>query len=269
MYIDVKNILHELNDEIDLLKQKVNHEPKLISLVVEPDPSTLSYLKSQKKATKKHGIDLEIIESNNLEEDLNYYNEDKTVDGIFVSRPLSKGYSEIDIARNINPKKDVEGLSFFNIGSMYYEEELFIPCTAEAVVKIIEENIKIPGKNVVVIGRSTTVGKPVGLLLLKRGRDATVTIAHSKTLNLHEITQRADILVVAVGKPNFINNNYVKEGAIIVDVGINVVDGKIVGDVSSEVSEKCEVTPVPGGVGNVTSLILIRNVFRAAVNKNI
>lgn len=269
MYIDVKNILHELNEEIELLKSKVSHEPKLISLVVEPDPSTLSYLKTQKKTTKKYGVNLEIIESHNLEEDLNYYNKDKSVDGIFVSRPLPKRYSELDIARNINPKKDVEGVSFFNIGSMYYEEELFVPCTAEAVVKIIEENTKIQGKNVVVVGRSTTVGKPVAILLLKRGRDATVTVAHSKTIDLNEITQKADILVVAIGRANYIKQNFVKEGATIIDVGINVVDGKIVGDVSSEVVEKCEVTPVPRGVGSVTSLILIRNVFRAAINNSI
>ncbi|HOB16211.1 MAG TPA: bifunctional 5,10-methylenetetrahydrofolate dehydrogenase/5,10-methenyltetrahydrofolate cyclohydrolase [Defluviitoga sp.] len=269
MYIDIKNIINELNEEIEFLKQKVTHEPKLISLVVEPDPSTLSYLKSQKRSTKKHGINLEIIESENLIDDLSHYNQDITVDGIFVARPLAKGYSELDIARNINPLKDVEGVSLFNIGSMYYEEELFIPCTAEAVVKTIENTTEIRGKNVVVIGRSTTVGKPVGILLLKRGRDATVTIAHSKTVNLQEITRKADILVVAVGKANFINKDFVKEGAIVIDVGINVLESKVVGDVSSDVAEKCEVTPVPGGVGNVTSLILIRNVFKAALDKNI
>ena len=266
MIIDVKNTIDKIKSEIEQIKSQINYEPKLISLVVEPDESTISYLNSQKKSAKKYGINLEIIESENLIDDLKKYNEDDSVDGIFVGRPLRKGYTELDVAKNINPLKDVEGVSLYNIGSMFYESEIFVPCTAEAVVKIIEDIEDTEGKNVVIMGRSTTVGKPAAILLQKHGRDATVTVTHTRTKDLKEITKKADILVAAIGKANFVDQTFVKEGAIIIDVGINVIKGKIVGDVSKEVSEICNVTPVPGGVGNVTSVILMRNVFKAALN---
>ncbi|PNR92800.1 bifunctional 5,10-methylenetetrahydrofolate dehydrogenase/5,10-methenyltetrahydrofolate cyclohydrolase [Petrotoga sp. 9PWA.NaAc.5.4] len=266
MIIDVKNTIDKIKSEIEQIKSQINYEPKLISLVVEPDESTISYLNSQKKSAKKYGINLEIIESKNLIDDLKKYNEDSSVDGIFVGRPLRKGYTELDVAKNINPLKDVEGVSLYNIGSMFYESEIFVPCTAEAVVKIIEDIEDTEGKNIVIMGRSTTVGKPVAILLQKHGRDATVTVTHTRTKDLKEITKKADILVAAIGKANFVDQTFVKEGTIIIDVGINVINGKIVGDVSKEVSEICNVTPVPGGVGNVTSVILMRNVFKAALN---
>lgn len=264
MFIDVKDTIKKIKEEIDIIKNELTFEPKLVSLVVEPDNSTLSYLNSQKRSAKKYGINLEIVESNNLVEDLQRHNEDENTHAIFVARPLKKGFTELDIAKNISPFKDVEGVSLYNIGSMFYEKELFIPCTAEAVVKIIEDFIDVKGKNVVIIGRSTTVGKPAAILLQKRGRDATVTVCHSKTENLKEVTKRADILVAAIGRANFVDKSFVKEGTTVIDVGINVVNGKVVGDVSQDVSEICNLTPVPGGVGSLTTAILMRNVFRAA-----
>lgn len=264
MFIDVKDTIKNIKEEIDIIKNELTFEPKLVSLVVEPDKSTLSYLNSQKRSAKKYGINLEIVESNNLVEDLQRHNEDENTHAIFVARPLKKGFTELDIAKNISPFKDVEGVSLYNIGSMFYEKELFIPCTAEAVVKIIEDFTDVKGKNVVIIGRSTTVGKPAAILLQKRGRDATVTVCHSKTENLKEVTKRADILVAAIGRANFVDKSFVKEGTTVIDVGINVVNGKVVGDVSQNVSEICNLTPVPGGVGSLTTAILMRNVFRAA-----
>lgn len=267
MLIEVDNIIDEIKAEISSLKEKVPYEPKLVSLVVEPDESTKSYLNSQKRNAKKFGINLEIVESNDLTNDLRKYNEDDDTDAIFIARPLKKGYTELDIAKYINPEKDVEGVSLHNIGSMFYEKELFVPCTAEAVVKIIEDTTDVRGKNIVILGRSTTVGKPAAIMLQRHGRDATVTVTHTKTKNLKEITKEADILVAAIGKANFVDSTFVKEGMIVIDVGINVVDGKIVGDVNKDVSEICQLTPVPGGVGSVTTAILMRNVFRAANNR--
>ncbi|PNR95493.1 bifunctional 5,10-methylenetetrahydrofolate dehydrogenase/5,10-methenyltetrahydrofolate cyclohydrolase [Petrotoga olearia] len=267
MLIEVKNIIDKIKTEISSLKEKLSYEPKLVSLVVEPDESTKSYLNSQKRNAKKYGINLEIIESSDLIDDLRKYNEDDSTDAIFVARPLKKGFTELDIAQYINPEKDVEGVSLYNIGSMFYEKELFVPCTADAVVKIIEDTTDVKGKNIVILGRSTTVGKPAALMLQRHGRDATVTVTHTKTKNLKEIAKSADILVAAIGKANFVDRTFVRNGMIVIDVGINVVDGMIVGDVDKGVSEICQLTPVPGGVGSVTTAILMRNVFRAAINK--
>ncbi|HBT51799.1 MAG TPA: bifunctional 5,10-methylene-tetrahydrofolate dehydrogenase/5,10-methylene-tetrahydrofolate cyclohydrolase, partial [Petrotoga sp.] len=137
----------------------------------------------------------------------------------------------------------------------------------DAVVKIIEDTTDVKGKNIVILGRSTTVGKPAALMLQRHGRDATVTVTHTKTKNLKEIAKSADILVAAIGKANFVDRTFVRNGMIVIDVGINVVDGMIVGDVDKGVSEICQLTPVPGGVGSVTTAIFMRNVFRAAINK--
>jgi methylenetetrahydrofolate dehydrogenase (NADP+)/methenyltetrahydrofolate cyclohydrolase len=169
------------------------------------------------------------------------------------------------VAKLINPKKDIEGVSYHNIAAMFYEDEYFIPCTAESAVKILEDNLDITGKNIAVLGRSYTVGKPISILLQKKGRDATLTLINSKTKDQKDITKNSDAIIIAIGFAEYLNEDFVSEGQKVIDVGINVKNGKLVGDAKRSISEICDVTSVPGGVGSVTSTILMRNVYRAKI----
>jgi len=246
--------------------EKLGFSPRLVSITSKPDYSTLSYLESQRKKSKKLGIEFEIMEvpPERLLKIVEEVSLDENVHGIFVARPLPEGIDEFEVLSRIDPSKDVEGVTPHNLGLLIYGKEIFPPCTAESVVRILENETDISGKRVVVIGRSVTVGKPVAIMLLKKGRDATVTVCHSRTENLFDITKRSDILVVAVGKAFFIKPEHVKEGTIVVDVGINFVDGKIAGDVDSEVEKIARLTPVPGGVGRITTTLLMEHVVRSA-----
>ena len=191
-------------------------------------------------------------------------NNDKSVSGIILQLPLPKHINEKKIISSISPKKDIDCLTFVNQGKLYIGEETFMPCTPKSVVTILNSlNINLEGMNVVVIGRSNIVGKPVGALLLKE--NCTVTMCHSKTKNLREVCKRSDILVVAIGKAKFIDDSFVKEGAIVIDVGTNSVQGKITGDVDfDKVIDKASfVTPVPGGVGALTTTLLMKNACEA------
>jgi len=246
--------------------EKLGFSPRLVSITSKPDYSTLSYLESQRKKSKKLGIKFEIMEVSpeRLLKIVEEVSLDENVHGIFVARPLPEGIDEFEVLSRIDPSKDVEGITPHNLGLLIYGKEIFPPCTAESVVKILESETDISGKRVVVIGRSVTVGKPVAIMLLKKGRDATVTVCHSRTENLFDITKHSDILIVAVGKAFFIKPEHVKEGTVVVDVGINFVDGKIAGDVDPEVEKIARLTPVPGGVGRITTTLLMEHVVRSA-----
>ena len=266
MYIDCKVISKGIEEDVRKRIEKLGFSPRLVSITSKPDYSTLSYLESQRKKSKKLGIEFEIMEvpPERLLKIVEEVSLDENVHGIFVARPLPEGIDEFEVLSRIDPSKDVEGVTPHNLGLLIYGKEIFPPCTAESVVRILENETDITGKKVVVIGRSVTVGKPVAIMLLKKGRDATVTVCHSRTENLFDITKRSDILVVAVGKAFFIKPEHVKEGTVVVDVGINFVDGKIVGDVDSEVEKVARLTPVPGGVGRITTTLLMEHVVRSA-----
>jgi methylenetetrahydrofolate dehydrogenase (NADP+)/methenyltetrahydrofolate cyclohydrolase len=265
LFIDCKSIAKSVDEETMVLTKVT--KPKLVSLAVNPDEGTISYLKSQQKKARSLNIEHEIFVLDSVEtlsEKLLEFSKDETVHGIFVAHPLPKGVEELQVASLIDPAKDVEGRNPVNLGRLMYAEESFAPCTAAAVIEILTRTIDVVGKNVVIIGRSNTVGLPLSVMLLRRDRSATVTVCHTKTQKLDEKTAQADIVIVAVGRAGFLKPDMVRENALVIDVGINVVDDKVVGDVDPEVEKKCLVTPVPGGVGVVTTAILMNRVARIA-----
>ncbi|AEH51626.1 bifunctional 5,10-methylenetetrahydrofolate dehydrogenase/5,10-methenyltetrahydrofolate cyclohydrolase [Pseudothermotoga thermarum] len=267
MLIDCKSLAKKIEEEtVELLKNS-KKQAKLVSYALNPDPSTVSYLKSQQKKAQTLGIEyvMKIFDnSQELVENLKKDSQDETVHGIFVAHPLPKDIDELSVVSLINPEKDIEGRNPVNLGRLFFGIEDFAPCTAAAVVEILTSTTSLEGKKAVIVGRSVTVGQPVAVMLLRKDRSATVTVCHTKTKNLVELTKSADIVVVAVGKPYFLTPEMVKEEAVVVDVGINVVEGKVVGDVHPDVEKKAFLTPVPGGVGVVTTSILMYRVARNA-----
>lgn len=265
-----KNIRENLQVEIDELKEK-GITPGLSVIIVGDNPASKTYVKSKDKACKNLGMKSEVhsLDENVSEEELlnliNKLNNDETIHGILVQLPLPNHIDEKKVIEKISPNKDVDGFHPINAGKLLVGEDTFIPCTPHGIIKLMEsENIDIKGKRAVVLGRSNIVGKPISLLLLNK--NATVTICHSKTENLKEITKEADILIAAIGKANFVKSDMVKDGAIVIDVGINRVDGKLVGDVDFDSVNKLNgfITPVPGGVGPMTITMLIYNTVIAA-----
>lgn len=272
--IDGKEIALGIKDDI---KNFVNYRklkgmiiPKVASILVGNDGGSIFYLNNQEKVAGLLGIEFEKIHLNDkvTEEELinkiNNLNNDESISGIILQLPLPNYMNEKKIISSISPKKDIDCLTFVNQGKLYMGEETFIPCTPKSVVTILNSlNVNLEGMDVVVIGRSNIVGKPTSSLLLKK--NCTVTICHSKTKNLKEVCKRADILVVAIGKANFIDDSFVKNGAIVIDVGTNSVEGKITGDVNfDKVIDKVSfITPVPGGVGALTTTLLMKNACEA------
>ncbi|MCL7746146.1 bifunctional methylenetetrahydrofolate dehydrogenase/methenyltetrahydrofolate cyclohydrolase FolD [Halalkalibacter alkaliphilus] len=248
-----------------------NIVPGLAVILVGEDPASQTYVRAKQKACEQAGIHSVLIEKQNTitEEELlaeiDRLNDDPSIDGILVQLPIPEHISEQAVIERIAPNKDVDGFHPINIGKMMTGEDTFLPCTPFGVVEMLKEaEIDLVGKHVVVVGRSNIVGKPVGQLLLNE--HATVTYTHSRTKNLREMTNLADILIVAIGKPEFISAEDVKDGAVVVDVGINRVDGKLVGDVDFDsVKEKASyITPVPGGVGPMTITMLLENTVISA-----
>lgn len=266
-----KHIRQDLADEVVRLKEK-GIEPKLVVVLVGDNPASLSYVKGKEKAAAEIGMASELIrlDADTTEPELltllERLNEDDSVHGILVQLPLPEQIAEQKVIDTIDPKKDVDGFHPINIGKMMAGEDGFLPCTPYGIIEMIKsKGIGIEGKHAVVIGRSNIVGKPVGQLLLNE--NATVTYCHSRTENMAKYTKEADILVVAVGKEHFINASHIKEGAVIIDVGINrTKDGKLTGDVDfDDVVEKAGyITPVPGGVGPMTITMLLANTIKAA-----
>ena len=272
--IDGKEIALGIKEEIKAFvndrKLKGLSTPKVASILVGNDGGSIFYLNNQEKVAISLGMEFEKVHLNEevVEEELinkiDALNNDKSVSGIILQLPLPKYINEKKIISSISPKKDIDCLTFVNKGKLYVGEETFMPCTPKSVLTILNSlNINLEGMNVVVIGRSNIVGKPVGALLLKE--NCTVTMCHSKTKNLREVCKRSDILVVAIGKAKFIDDSFVKEGAIVIDVGTNSVQGKITGDVDfDKVIDKASfVTPVPGGVGALTTTLLMKNACEA------
>ncbi|MBS5017335.1 MAG: bifunctional methylenetetrahydrofolate dehydrogenase/methenyltetrahydrofolate cyclohydrolase FolD [Eubacterium ventriosum] len=267
--LDIKN---ELKEKVAKYKEQ-GIEITLAVVKVGNDPASAVYVRNKEKACEYVGINsktLALPEETTEEELLNVVkelNEDKNVNGILVQLPLPKHIDESKVLLTIDSTKDVDGFHPVNVGKMVIGEDTFLPCTPAGIIEMIKRtDIDIEGKECVVIGRSNIVGKPMAMLMLKE--NATVTIAHSRTKDLKEVTKRADIIVAAIGKAKFVTADYVKEGAVVIDVGINRLENKkLCGDVEFESAEKVAgaITPVPGGVGPMTIAMLMKNTVKAAI----
>ena len=273
--IDGKEISQQIKDELKVKVAKYKEEGKEISMaviLVGNDPASAVYVGNKKKACEYIGIkslSYELEESTTKEELLTLIdklNKDDSVNGILVQLPLPKHINEDEVIKAISPNKDVDGFHPENVGRLSIGQKGFVSCTPAGVIELLKRsNIEIEGKNCVVIGRSNIVGKPMSLLLLRE--NGTVTITHSRTKNLKDFTKNADILVVAIGRPKFIDASYVKEGACVIDVGIHRgEDGKLCGDVDYDSVKEVAgaLTPVPGGVGPMTIAMLMKNCVESA-----
>ena len=266
-----KEIREELKLEVDELK-KQGITPKLAVILVGEDPASKVYVKNKSKACDKAGIEFEeyILSANTTEQELfdliQKLNNKDDVDGILLQSPVPKHININKAFSLISPNKDVDGFNPVNVGKLTIGEDAFVSCTPYGIVKMLEAyDINVEGKNVTILGRSNIVGKPLIQCMLKK--NATVTVCHSKTQNIEEILKRSDVIISAIGKAKFVKKEMVKDGAVVIDVGINRMDdGSIVGDVDFENVSKIAsfITPVPGGVGPMTIAMLINNVVKAA-----
>lgn len=278
--INVKDIVKRKKEE---LKQKVESlkkrgiQPKLAVILASEDEASKIYVGKKRKMCDELGIEQveyifdKSVTTEKIVDTVKKLNSDKTVNGILVQLPLFKHIDMDKVLDTISDKKDVDGFHPLTLGKLFIgEKETFISCTPKGIMTILDDiKTEYEGKHAVIVGRSRIVGKPISQLLLKRG--ATVTVCHSKTKDISVFTKQADILVAAVGRPHIITKDMIKPGAIVIDVGINRVDGKILGDVDTENAlEVCsKITPVPGGVGLTTVLSLLENVLQAAQEQNL
>lgn len=271
-----QKIKDEIKNEVIKLKQK-GITPTLAVILVGDDPASQTYVASKQKACLacQMGSVMHKLSANTTEQELisliDVLNADDSIDGILVQLPLPKHINTNEILRKIDPKKDVDGFCAQNMGALVSGLDGFVPCTPLGIMELLKQyNINPQGLNALVIGRSNIVGKPMAALLLNAG--ATVTIAHSKTKNLADLSKNADLIIAAIGKANFIKPEMVKEGAIIIDVGINRLEnGKLVGDCDFEnLKDKCAfITPVPGGVGPMTIAMLLSNTLKSAKERKL
>lgn len=265
-------VRERIKNEVEELVAKTGKRPGLAVIIVGEDPASQVYVRNKAKGCEEVGFHSEVYrlpeqtEMSELLALINKLNNDENIHGILCQLPLPKHLDETEVILAIDPNKDVDAFHPVNTGKIMIGNYSFLPCTPAGVMELIASSgVDISGKECVVVGRSNIVGKPQAMLLLQK--NGTVTICHSRTKNLAETTKRADILVVAVGRPNFITGDMIKEGAIVVDVGINRMDdGKLVGDVHFESAEKVAsyITPVPGGVGPMTITMLLQNTLTAA-----
>lgn len=271
-----QKIKDEIKNEVIKLKQK-GITPTLAVILVGDDPASQTYVASKQKACLacQMGSVMHKLSANTTQQELisliDVLNADDSIDGILVQLPLPKHINTNEILRKIDPKKDVDGFCAQNMGALVSGLNGFVPCTPLGIMELLKQyNINPQGLNALVIGRSNIVGKPMAALLLNAG--ATVTIAHSKTKNLAQFSKNADLIIAAIGKANFIKPEMVKEGAIIIDVGINRLEnGKLVGDCDFEnLKNKCDfITPVPGGVGPMTIAMLLSNTLKSAKERKL
>ncbi|HRX65060.1 bifunctional 5,10-methylenetetrahydrofolate dehydrogenase/5,10-methenyltetrahydrofolate cyclohydrolase [Mesotoga sp.] len=267
MILDGKIVAENIYSEIrEALKSREKGLPSLVLFCDEPDSSNRTYMKSINRQGDKLGIDVIVRNSGSSPvKEILQINEDKTVAGIMVMHPL-KNADEKAVLAALSPEKDLEGRTVSNLGGIINDEEFFAPPTAEAVMEILNYyGIEIRGRDITIVGRSNTVGKPLALLFLKKGVDGTVTVCHSRSRDISEKTFNADIVVSAVGIAGFVKREMVRPGGVVVDVGINFVDGRLVGDVDfDEVSQiAAAITPVPGGVGSVTTALLFKHYMKS------
>ncbi|MFO7797071.1 MAG: bifunctional methylenetetrahydrofolate dehydrogenase/methenyltetrahydrofolate cyclohydrolase FolD [Promethearchaeati archaeon] len=274
--LDGRKLGNELNDklkkEVSELKKKIGHPPTLATILVGEDPASKIYVNIKHKTCKKVGINSLMVslpknaKKEEISEKITELNDDKNIHGILLQIPLpenSRNHTN-ELLQEINEKKDVDGFHYINRGKLFYQVEELVPCTPKGIITLLEHNdIKISGKEVTIVNRSNLLGKPLIFLFLNR--DATVSVCHTKTRDLNKYTRQADILVVGVGHANFITKEKIKPNAIIIDVGMNRVEGELFGDVDFEdVYEKCSyITPVPGGVGPMTVASLLENTIKA------
>jgi methylenetetrahydrofolate dehydrogenase (NADP+)/methenyltetrahydrofolate cyclohydrolase len=274
--IDGKTVALKVKDEVKEGVQKLIDEkgitPKLAVVLVGEDPASQVYVRNKERGCAEVGMISEVkrlpptTKQEELVEIISRLNADRSVHGILVQLPLPAGLKEQILLDGIDPQKDVDGLNPINMGKLLKGDESgFVACTPQGIIELIlSTGIEIQGKEAVVVGRSNIVGKPVAILLLQR--NATVTVCHSRTRNLGEVTSRADILVAAVGRPKIIKGEMIKGGAVIIDVGTNRVGEKLVGDVDFQAAQERAgfITPVPGGVGPMTIALLMKNTLKAA-----
>lgn len=276
-----KQVRADLKSRIAALKEK-GITPGLAAVLVGEDPASMTYVSSKARACEKLGLYSEVIRrpvtitEKELLDIVNDLNANPKIHGILVQSPLPDHVDELKITLAIDPGKDVDGFHPYNVGLMLLGRPSLLPCTPHGIIKLLEySNISPSGKEVVVVGRSNIVGKPVAALLMQKSKNgnATVTVAHSRTGNLAEVTRRADIIIAAVGRPNTITGDMVKEGAVIIDVGVNRVEDastekgyRLAGDVDFDacVEKASYITPVPGGVGPMTIAMLMSNTVAAA-----
>ncbi len=270
----IKKIYADLQEEIE----GFGVSPKLVILQIGDNPASEFYVQNLLKKSKKVGIEAELKKfDSSISQDIflgeiKKLNNDDSVHGIMLQKPFPKDFNDDVITQTINPDKDVDGFHPMNLGNLLLGKDAFIPCTPQAVLEMLKfYNIQTTGKHVVILGRSNIVGKPLANLLLRKDEtgNATVTVCHSRTQNLSEITRQADILIAAIGRARFVTKEMIRENAIIIDVGVNLIkeDGKekYVGDVDyDDCYEKSYlITPVPKGVGSVTTSLLLKNVVKA------
>lgn len=286
--IDGKYIANKIIEDLkqEVLKLKASGiTPGLGVILVGEDPASRSYVTAKERACDNLGLysdNIKLTVEISEEELLAFVdkmNKDPKIDGILVQLPLPKHINTDKVIMSILPEKDVDGFHPQSIGKMIMGKDTFLPCTPHGIIKLlIHSGVKVEGSNVVVVGRSNIVGKPVANLLLNKSEagNATVTICHSRTRNMAEITKRADILIAAIGKPEFITADMIKDGAVVIDVGVNRVEDstkkkgfRLVGDVAYKAaSEKAsKITPVPGGVGPMTITMLMYNTVKSAKNR--
>jgi methylenetetrahydrofolate dehydrogenase (NADP+) / methenyltetrahydrofolate cyclohydrolase len=276
-------IKEEIKSEVTKLKVEKNITPGLAFILAGEDPASVSYVKGKGKTCEELGFYSVTntlpgnTSENHILDLIEKYNEDKKINGILVQLPLPKHINEEKVIEAINYKKDVDGFHPQNIGRLMIGTNCFIPCTPYGILEMIHRsNIETKGKNLVVIGRSNIVGKPVANLFLRKSLSSTVTVCHSYTRNIKEYTLNADIIIAAIGKPHFLKRDMIKEGCVIIDVGINRIPdaskktgNRLVGDVDfDDCFEKCSrITPVPGGVGLMTVAMLMKNTLDSTLGK--
>lgn len=273
--ISVK-IKDNLKEEVAAIRQNYIRVPKLVVILVGDNQASQTYVRNKERGCAYIGIESEVLRHDetfsekDLLEEITSLNNDEMVDGILVQLPLPKHISEEKVLSAISPTKDVDGFHPENVAKLFLGQHCLVPCTPKGMLRLLDEiGYDLSGKEVVIVGRSNIVGKPVALLCLQK--NATVTIAHSKTKNLKEVCLRADVLIAAIGKAKFFNHEYIKDGAVVLDVGINRDESnKLCGDVDFEdVKDKIKaITPVPGGVGPMTITMLLQNTVEAFYKRN-
>ena len=273
--LDGKALANDILDKLSLKVKQLDTAPNLVVIQVGNDPASSVYVRNKERTAERVDINSETVKlskhitQDELLEIIDKYNNDSLVNGILVQLPLPKHIDEQVILEAISPVKDVDGFHPLNVGKLNIGQKQMIPSTPAGIMELLKANhIELEGKHVVIVGRSNIVGKPLAHLLLEA--NATVTIAHSRTKDLKHLTRQADILVVAVGQPELITEDYVKTGAVVIDVGINRTESGLKGDVdfNSVKSEVAAITPVPGGVGPMTIAMLMNQTYQAYCTQN-
>ena len=269
-------IKEQLKEEVAAIKENYSRLPKFVVILIGDNQASKTYVRNKERGCAYIGIESEVLKHDDtfseaeLLAEIARLNNDDSVDGILVQLPLPQHIKEEKVLKAIDPNKDVDGFHPQNVAKLFLGQQSLVPCTPKGMLVLLDEiNYDLKGKEVVVVGRSNIVGKPVSLLCLQK--DATVTIAHSKTKDLKKVCSRADVLIAAIGKPKFFNHEYIKDGAVVLDVGINRDENnKLCGDVDFEdVKDKVmAITPVPGGIGPMTITMLMQNTLEAFYKRN-